>query len=280
MAASSVTRSQYSPQCEVLLIDNAFATAKVSLFGGHVLQFCPKHDGRERLFLSSSARWDGSKSIRGGIPLCWPWFGAHANSGANLPAHGYARTRSWRVLSTHDSSTGTHLLLQLDACSGAGFDGSASLQVQIDIGATLAVTLITTNTGNTAFRLNAALHSYFSVPDIAATELRGLQGLYADNTRHWAHLPTPAPYRFSEKTDRIHFHAAPQLTLHAGSAVTTIHSTGHDSIVVWNPWHTGSSAFLDLQGDDYRHFVCVETALTQSFTLAAGQEQRLCQVIG
>jgi glucose-6-phosphate 1-epimerase len=280
MSASSVTRSQYSPQCEVLLIDNAFATAKVSLLGGQVLQFCPKHDGHERLFLSSSARWDGTKSIRGGIPLCWPWFGAHANSGANLPAHGYARTRRWRIVSVSDSSAGTHLLLQLDDCSGAGFNGSASLQVQIDIGTTLAITLITTNTGSTPFRLHAALHSYFSVSDIAAVELRGLQHSYADKTRNWAHLPTPAPYTFSEETDRIHFHAAPRLTLHTGSTVTTIASAGHDSIVVWNPWHTGSAAFVDLQGDDYRHFVCVETALTQSFMLAAGQEQRLCQVIG
>ena len=85
----------------LLTIDNTFATARISLFGAQVLGFCPKHDGRERLFLSSKALLDGSKSIRGGVPVCWPWFGWRTDDprpdGKPSPAHGFARTRPWFV---------------------------------------------------------------------------------------------------------------------------------------------------------------------------------------
>jgi D-hexose-6-phosphate mutarotase len=77
MFISMINERKASEQITILEVENTHASASISLFGAQVLSFRPKHDGRERLFLSTCTRWDGSKSIRGGIPLCWPWFGAH-----------------------------------------------------------------------------------------------------------------------------------------------------------------------------------------------------------
>ena len=249
-----------------LLINNALGAARISLFGGQVLSFCPKHDNRERLFLSSKALLDGSKSIRGGIPLCWPWFGAYKGPVNNtpMPAHGFARTHRWEVVDITDKAGGTEVLLQLDDPKAPGFDGTAQVQVLISVGSKLKVGLYTLNQGSETFALSAALHTYFAVADIRQTQLRGLSGLYLDKTQNWATLPTPQSYGFTGETDRIHLTAAPLVEIASGKSVVSVESEGHDSVVVWNPWDNGSKAFADLASDEYQHFVCVETALTLS----------------
>lgn len=270
---------QLNPQVTLLDIRNAQGSATLSLFGGQVLSFIPAHDRRERLFLSPTARLDGSKSIRGGIPLCWPWFGAHQQD-AGLPAHGYIRTRQWQVVDSVERDAESTLLLQALDCSGPGFAGSAQLQLRLTVGASLQVELLTTNTGARPFPLSAALHTYFAADDIHGTELRGLRGRYSDKTRDWAHFDTPVPYRFTEETDRIHLEAAGELQIvQAGGAVTHIASAGHDSIVVWNPWTACADNFPDLEPEGYARMLCVETALTQGFALAPGETHALVQTI-
>lgn len=269
-------------QQTLLTIDNAVATARLSLFGGQVLSFVPKRDGRERLFLSSKALLDGSKSIRGGVPVCWPWFGAWRGQGNahGMPAHGYARTRCWQLVSLIDNLEGTEVVLQLPDTGGPGFGGNAQLKLVITIGEQLDIQLLTTNSGTGAFPLSAALHSYFAIDDIGTTTLHGLAGNYSDKTQNWAVLPTPSPYRFAAETDRIHLQPAAVAEIACAGFATTVTSAGHDSMVVWNPWENGSKAFVDLTADDYRRFVCVETALTQGFVLEPGQQHCLRQIIG
>jgi glucose-6-phosphate 1-epimerase len=268
-------------QTTLLTIDNAFATMRLSLFGAQVLGFCPKHDGRERLFLSSKALLDCSKSIRGGVPVCWPWFGSYKGSSpaAGLPAHGYARTRLWKLVNLTELPHGTEVVLELADTSGPGFVGHAQLQLVIIVGDVLSISLLTRNTGSSSFALGAALHSYFAIDDIHSARVTGLSGSYSDKTQNWAMLPTPSPYRFTAETDRIHLDTPERVELVCHHNVTAIESAGHDSVVVWNPWADGSHAFVDLTADDYRHFVCVETALTQGFELAPGQQHHLHQTI-
>ncbi len=264
-----------------LLIDNALGSARISLFGGHVLSFCPKHDNRERLFLSSKAVLDGSKSIRGGIPLCWPWFGAYKGPASNtpMPAHGYARTRRWDVVDITDNAGGTEVLLQMLDTNGAGFTGSAQVQALISVGSKLKVALYTLNQGEEAFALSAALHTYFAIDDIRQTQLKGLSGTYSDKTQNWAMLNTPVPYTFTAETDRIHLAAVPRVEIVSDKSIVSVESEGHDSVVVWNPWESGSKAFADLAADEYQRFVCVETALTQGFSLHPGQQHCLQQIV-
>jgi glucose-6-phosphate 1-epimerase len=275
----TLTERQLNEKVVLLDVSNAHASATISLFGGQVLSFTPHADGRERLFLSRLARLDGSKSIRGGIPVCWPWFGAHKED-RTLPAHGYVRTRPWLLLESVDTPDYTQLLLQCSDSSGTGLEGQAQLQLRIRIGQQLQLALLTTNTGTAPFPLSCALHSYFAVSNVHQTRLEGLTGDYSDKTRDWAHFATPAPYTFTEETDRIHLAPAAEVVIADGTERTVVQSSGHDSIVVWNPWTECARNFPDMEAQDYTRMLCVETALTQGYKLAPGQTQELVQQIG
>jgi glucose-6-phosphate 1-epimerase len=278
MRSSALHERRLNPVITLLDIDNAHASASISLWGGQVLAFKPRHDQRERLFVSEQTRWDGSKSLRGGVPVCWPWFGAHKQN-PGYPAHGYVRNRPWQLLASSDEAAHTRLLLQAVDTQHAGFDGSASLQLEVLAGRELTLHLTTCNTGTAPCRITAALHSYFSVADVRQSSLRGLSGTYSDKTRNWDLLQTPEAYRFSGETDRIHLHAAPVVGIVEPHCETLIRSAGHDSIVVWNPWASGSVHFPDLGADAWTRMLCVETALTQGLELMPGQRHTLTQTI-
>jgi glucose-6-phosphate 1-epimerase len=278
MAVFSLCQKHLNPAVSLLEFSNAKASATISLFGGQVLSYKPKHDERERLFLSGAALFDGSKSIRGGVPICWPWFGAHPTD-AQLPAHGFVRTRRWYLAAMDSSQQGSRLLLLPEDSNHRAMTGHLTVELELLIGDQLELRLRSTNRDTKELPLNCALHSYFAVSNIAQTWLSGLSGQYSDKTRNWERFNTPAPYQITEETDRIHLQAAPSLTLHDPRGDTRIHSQGHDSIVVWNPWKNAPQHFPDFAPDDYRHMLCVETALTQPFLLAPGATHVLTQVV-
>ena len=89
----------------VVEMTHAGARAVVSIQGGQVLSYVPTPGAQDVLWLSPVARIVPGKSIRGGIPVCWPWFGPHAADGA-LPAHGFVRTAMWSISETGADATG------------------------------------------------------------------------------------------------------------------------------------------------------------------------------
>jgi len=220
----------------------------------------PKHDGQERLFKSKKIVLDGSKSLRAGIPVCWPWF---AGQNEGFQKHGYVRTRPWQVLSASDQAEYTEIVLAPFDMTGEGFDGTAEIGLTLCIGRELSVTLNTINLGTEAFEFNAALHTYFSVEDINQVELKGLSGTYSDKTRDWAMLETPEPYRFTEETDRIHLNPVKNVRIVQPGSEIGVVSAGHDSVVVWNPWAENSGNMRDMGSEAYLNMVCVETAVTR-----------------
>ena len=272
---ASITKGRLSELVETLDIDNAHATLSISLWGAQILSFKPKHDQRERLFQSNKIVLDGSKSLRAGVPVCWPWFAQRDG----YQKHGFVRQRHWQVLSASDETDYTEIVLSPIDMEGKGFDGTAELSLTVRIGKTLSITLTTTNRGDESFEFNAALHTYFLVNNINDVELNGLSGTYSDKTRNWAMLETPAPYRFTEETDRIHLSPVKQVTIVEGAAQTGVESAGHDSVVVWNPWAENSANLRDMGPEAYRRMVCVETAVTQGKTLRPNETHRLIQVI-
>lgn len=261
----------------ILEIKNKAASARISLFGGQLLSFIPRHDGRERLWLSSKAIWDGSKPIRGGVPICWPWFGDHPDK--QYSAHGYVRCRIWQLLESSESEHSTNLILAPLDSQGAGVDGQASLLLNITIGIELSIKLITSNIGDHAFSYTCALHSYFKVQNIHNVNLTGLKGEYADKPSGFKRFLTPHPYRFTEETDRIHLNAANKVCIVEETLETEVYSDGHDSIVVWNPWQENSTQLADMENEDYKHMLCVETAVTKGITLEPGASHVLEQKI-
>lgn len=263
---------------QLLHIENAFASAEISLFGGHILSFKPKHDGRERLWVSQNALFDGKSPIRGGIPICWPWFGAHS-SNTDVTAHGYVRTQPWGILNTEENDTGTIITLKPQTSAGEGFEGDAQLTLVVHVGQKLSIQIHTSNLGDTPFTYNCALHSYFTISDIKHCELLGLSEQYADKTRSFQMFDTPQPYRFSEETDRVHREQPKTLTIMDEQITTDIHSSGHDSIVVWNPWQDKSISMGDMADDSYLTMLCVETAVTQGQEVAPKATHILEQII-
>ena len=272
---SSITKGRLSELVETLEIDNAHATVSISLWGAQILSFKPKHDNRERLFKSNKIVLDGSKSLRAGIPVCWPWFAQRDG----YQKHGYVRTRNWQVLSAEDNPDYTEIVLAPLDMIGKGFGGTAELSLTVRVGNTLSVTLTTINRGKEAFEFNSALHTYFLVDDIKEVELKGLSGTYSDKTQNWAMLETPEPYRFTEETDRIHLNPVKDVTISEPKGEIGVESVGHDSVVVWNPWAENSANMRDMGPEAYRRMVCVETAVTQGKTLQPGESHSLAQVV-
>lgn len=264
-------------------IENALASCELSLYGAHILSFKPKHDNRERIYMSPAAIMDGTIAIRGGIPICWPWFGPHQAQNAAYPQHGYVRTQTWHVVAVSDDKKGTQISLQPASAQGEGFEGQAELTLQITVGNTLTIKLITENKGETAFNYNAALHSYFSVSHIDNVQLAGLQGDYLDKVDNGIQKTTPVPYRFTQEVDRIQLSPSPEVVINDSqldnSQQTQVLSEGHDSLVIWNPWAEKSAALADMPDDGYLSFCCVETAVTKGQVIEAGNQHVLQQII-
>lgn len=274
-------RTEEKEDITFLYIENDSAKCKLSLYGGHVMSFIPKSDNRDRLWLSPLAFLNGDRPIRGGIPLCWPWFSDdHGREKGELPSHGFLRTQQWHLTSSDCDGKVTTVTLAPQKTTGKGFDVSCDVYLHLTIADTLTVVLETINTDSKPFKLNCALHTYFAVSNIKQVELEGLSGDYKDKLEDWAIKPTPEPYLFSEETDRIHLNAPELLKIKDDGAIrTTIKSQNHDSIVVWNPWQ-GAASISDMDAFGYRQMLCVETAVTQGLTLEPGAIHQLTQQIG
>lgn len=256
-------------------IANRMATARVCLHGAHVMAYTPRGSG-PLLWMSGSSRFEPGSPIRGGIPVCWPWFGAHPAS-ADLPAHGLARLLPWRVDRTEhkrDDDT-THLVLALEdsAATRAVWPGAFALRLEVTVGAALRVALAMTNRGSEPWTVTAALHTYFAVSDVASVRVHGFDGLSFVDTVGGSRRPgvQAGPVVVRGETDLI-FHAWP------GTAVIEdpgwqrrirVTGFGSASAVVWNPWVAKSRRMPDFGDDEYPGMICVETAN------AAGDERLL-----
>ncbi|WP_168171494.1 D-hexose-6-phosphate mutarotase [Lacimicrobium sp. SS2-24] len=275
--STHVTQHISAQGMPLITVAHPAASLRLSLFGGHILSYVPNTDKRERLWLSSEAVMDGSKAIRGGIPVCWPWFAAHSQP--DLPAHGYLRTQLWQVIQIDENVKNTRLVLQPEFTAAPGFEGQAGVSLIIEVGDALSVTLVTENTGEQSFTLCAALHTYFRVNDIEQVELMGLEGEYIDKLQQNRRQNTPSPYTIDAETDRIHLCQTGEVVLKEPSHQTPVGSSGHDSIVVWNPGLEKAQAITDMPDNEYQHMLCIETAITQGIVIAPGHSHHLTQVI-
>lgn len=271
-------------QIEIMQVENQHARLQISLFAGHILSFIPKHDGRERLWISDKAKYDGFTPIRGGIPICWPWFGAAPEQLATrfgaLPSHGIVRTCDWQVSDLIETPEETQITLSPNIAKTFNDLTSLSIELHIVVGKQLSVSIKTTNPSREPVPFFAALHSYFAVRDINQTEIIGIQRDYADKLKAGSIHPAPSPYKISEEVDRVHLGESPQISIAFQGSVTSVQSTGSDSIVVWNPWQRRSNEIADMLDDGYKTMLCIETARTQPNMLPPATTHTLTQTIG
>ncbi|NQZ12037.1 MAG: D-hexose-6-phosphate mutarotase [Algicola sp.] len=268
------------------VINNEFARCEVYLHGAQVTSFIPK-GGDDLLWLSQTAIFAQSKAIRGGIPLCWPWFGAHPTDNTKA-AHGFARVSAWQVVSAQTTEQGaTELVLGLKASEQTlelwpyDFD----LQYKITVAQTLSVALTTINTGKEPIQITEALHSYLALGDITKVRIQGLEGLsYSDKVNDSKVIEQAGDIVVEQEVDRVYMNTQDSCVLIDDVLKRTlkVSKSGSNDTVVWNPWVDKASSMVDVHDNGHLTMVCIEAAnvLDNVITIEAGERHSICQTIG
>ena len=265
-------------------IANAHACAAVALPGGHVLGFQP--GGHEPvLWLSRQSRFEVGKAIRGGIPVCWPWFAAHPDD-PGKPFHGFARLSLWSVTGTAvaaDGATCVRLGLRDTGATRALWPHAFELEIAVTVGPELRVELSARNPGEEAWTCTAALHSYFRVGDVTQIAIHGLEGCrYVEDGAERARQQ--GAVTIDREVDRVYFDTTATCTIEDPGMGRRIRvaKSGSRSTVVWNPWAEKARRLEDFGDDEYPGMVCVETANTRAdvVTVPPGGEHCLAALIG
>lgn len=265
---------------QVAEINNRLASATIALQGAHVLTFQP-HGESPVLWMSELAQLRPGKSIHGGVPICWPWFGAHPTE-PDFPAHGFARTQNWRVIASEtlaDGSTRIAFELQKNDLARAQWPHICHLRCIVTVGRTLTVELATENTGETEFKLGEALHTYFAIGDIESIRITGLEdSAYYDKVTDSRSVQNGA-ITFDSEFDRVYFNTTSDCVIEDTQLKRRIRiiKSGSDSTIVWNPWIEKSRRIDDIGENGYRKMVCVESgnAMDNIITLAPGKTHHM-----
>jgi glucose-6-phosphate 1-epimerase len=265
-------------------VANQHALANIVLQGAHIATFQPR--GEEPvIWLSPYAKFAPGKSIRGGVPICWPWFGPHKTD-SKLPGHGYARTVPWEVLETKalpDGSTFLSFGLIENETTRAQWPHASTVQLAVTVGKALRVELITTNTDTKAFELGEALHTYFHISDVAKTTIRGLDNCaYLDKVQDFTHCTQKDGIVIESEVDRVYINTAADCVIEDKGLKRAIRIAKQDSMstVVWNPWTEKADKMGDFGENGHRGMVCVESgnAMENIVTLAPGATHKLVAV--
>ncbi len=249
-----------------LQVKTDLAEATIYLHGAHVSHFQPAgHD--PVLFMSAKSSFADGKAIRGGVPVCWPWFGPKSDD-PTAPMHGIARLQEWTVTAISQlpmSEIGITLeLLPSDLSRQFWPDNNFHLEHRIRVGRELAMSLVTRNTGKLPFTVNEALHTYFAVGDVRQVSVTGLAGVtYMDKTRGMQRFTEGStPITVTAETDRHYLSTESATTIHDPvlRRRITIHKTGSKSTVLWNPWTAKAKAMSDFGDEEWPNMLCVETA--------------------
>lgn len=249
-------------------------SVKILKYGATILSW--KVNGAEKLFLSESAHLDGSKPVRGGIPLVFPRFGPagkHAPTD-KLPQHGFARRSTWEFLGETDEVSAQFALSpdQLDAESRKDwpYDFTLIYTVKLASPTQLALSMDVENPGKEAFDFNVLFHTYFRVPDISKVSITGLQNVDFWNTRDSvAESGKDKPITIAEEVDRVYKNSPDTVEINSdNSALYTVKASPTlTDTVVWNPWSHGAEALADFSPNSgYKQTVCVEDGNVGKFT--------------
>ncbi|WP_325893407.1 D-hexose-6-phosphate mutarotase [Grimontia sp. NTOU-MAR1] len=268
--------SDYVTVCQldglkVVRVIHPKATAAISLFGGHVLSFTPA-DKKETIWMSEKADFTGNKAIRGGVPVCWPWFGKAAE-----PSHGFARTSEWTLNEHRENDKGVIISLTLSDTpeTRSIWPHAFHAELLIEISDTLKVSLVSTNTGEHEMQVGGALHTYFNIGDIHQTTVTELGNEYIEVGER---KPSTGKATFEGEVDRIYTQAAETVIIEdaANQRHIAVVNQGNNGVVIWNPWQALAEGMADMANDGFLTMVCAESAVyDRSVILRPGEKHTL-----
>ncbi len=265
-------------------LNNPMGKAEIALHGAHLMNFIPK-DQEAVLWMSEKSYFEAEKPIRGGIPICWPWFGGHPCD-SNMPSHGFARLFTWEPVASGNCDNGA-TFLELALTPGLIADKFRTndflVKLRVEVNDKLSAALIIDNTSDKDLSYSAALHSYFNISDIARIKISGLDGKTfidtLDDTRH----VQQGDITFAAETDLVYLDTEDTCVIDdpGFKRKIKISKFGSRSTVVWNPWDAKAQRMPDFGNNEYHKMVCVETtnAKADARTLTPGECHTLQVII-
>ena len=247
-----------------LEIKTDLAAAEIYLHGAQVTSWQPACV-EEVIFLSRRSHWEEGRAIRGGIPVCFPWFRAKADD-SKAPAHGFVRTRQWQldsVIAQEEESVTGVFTTESDASTRRWWPHEFRLALRITIGSTLGLELTATNTGPAPFSFEEALHTYFRVGQAAGVRVRGLNGVsYLDNVDQNREKTQSGDLVLTGTTDNAYLNIQSAAELIDPVFRRTVRTEKENSrtTVVWNPWQQGAASLSDLGENEWQQMACVEAS--------------------
>lgn len=265
-------------------ITGAFGQGEVYLHGAHVTSWKPAGQD-EVIFVSTKSRWEDGQAIRGGIPVCFPWFRAKAHN-PKAPAHGVVRTRTWQLQSIDETKDGVAITLYTgsDEQTRSWWPGEFRLVHRVTFGSALKLELICKNIGKEPFRFEEALHTYNRVADVGQAKVHGLNGTrILDNTDSNKEKTQGGDLTISSKTDNAYMDTTGNVDVLDTQLHRRIRLSKENSFttVVWNPWQDGATSLKDLGEGEWKQFLCVEASniLSCAADVAPGEEHKITAVL-
>ena len=250
------------------------------LHGAHVTSWQPA-GGEEVLFLSSQTRWEDGRAIRGGVPICFPWFGGKADD-PKAPAHGFARTKAWQLESIGQvgGTITVSLFTESNESTRKWWPADFRLVHRATFGRELTLELVMTNTGKMPLRFEEALHAYFKVGNVEDTRVVGLDSVdYLDKVDADLKKSQHGAISIVSETDRVYLNTSATVevedpALHRRIRIAKGNSR---STVVWNPWVRKAHSLSDLGDEEWRQMICIETCNVAAFAvdLAPGERHAM-----
>lgn len=263
---------------ELIVVDHPQAKASFALQGAHLLSWKPAGE-EEALWLSNNTPFKTGVALRGGVPICWPWFGPAAQQG--LPAHGFARNQSWTLKAHNEDESGVVLTFELQNNEETLklWPHEFTLLARFKVGKTCEIEL----EAHGEFETTSALHTYFNVGDISKVKVSGFGDRYIDKVLNAEEgTLTDGVQTFPDRTDRVYLNPEACSVIHDDALarnIDVIHGH-HSNVVGWNPGPALSVSMGDMPDDGYKTFVCVETAcVTAPQKASAEKPSRLSQTL-
>ncbi len=268
------------------VIDHPRGKGEIFVSGAHVTEWQPA--GHEPvLFLSPKSLFAPGTAIRGGVPICFPWFGPHSSGNADMPAHGFARTLPWVPMNHSSDEQGVRVHMQLASQPPQGERSGNEFVVDYHVlfGDVLEMKMIVTNTGQNPFDFESALHTYFRVSDVRNITIAGLKDTQYVSKSEGMVRKTQAEelIRLEGETDRVYLNTASTCTIDdpGMSRRIVVEKLGSQSTVIWSPFERRAGELKDLGSENWTGFVCIETANVAEnlIKLAPGAKHELAQLV-